>query len=79
MVEWACIPSLAGPCQGPFAHSRYVRQENVAPCQERDEAQVHDPVLANDHAAYGAAQPPVDLPNLGRTLDLPTSLYHAPA
>ncbi len=41
--------------------------------QVGDQAQVDDPVLADDHPADGAEQPLVDLPNLYRTLDSTTA------
>ena len=60
-----------------LANHRYVRQENVAAGQQRDQAQIHPPILARP--ANGTAQPPVDILNLRRTLDQPTAPYNTPA
>jgi len=48
----------------------------MAPCEERDQAQLNDPVLAYDHPADRAEQPLIDLPNLYRDL---TTLYDYPS
>src|SRR5918994_1112474 len=56
----------------------YVRKKDVASREERDQAQVDDPVLAHDHLADRPKQPLIDLPNLYRTL-YPTTLYGYPS
>jgi hypothetical protein len=40
----------------------------VAAGEERDQAQVHDAILAHDDRAHGGSQPLVDRLNLNRTL-----------
>ena len=50
----------------------------MASCEEGDQAQFDDPVLADDHPSDGAEQPLVDLPDLDRTLDS-TTLYGYPS
>ena len=50
----------------------------MASGEEGDQAQVDDPVLADNHPADGSKQPLVALPNLYRTLD-PTTVYGYPS
>src|SRR5215211_9101393 len=59
-----------------LAHAGDVRQKHMAAGEERDQAQVHNPVLAHDHPTNGASQPLVDRLDLYRTLDS-TRLYGA--
>ena len=44
--------------------------------EERDQAQVHHPILAHDRAPHGAPQPLINLPNLRHALD-PTALHYS--